>query len=167
MSDVNAAIALAVAFFSLLVPACFIPCDSNSDCNRGEACNVGTGKCEIQTDAGNPMAAYTGATPVVTFTMPLDGTVGVPPQSTLSIVFSTPMNALSLTSQTFVVVAPDGGAMEGTRVADPVLPIWTFTPVFSYANQQPTTVTITTGATSLVGTALATPYTFTFVSVTQ
>jgi hypothetical protein len=82
----------------------------------------------------------------------------------LSATFNEPMASATLTATTFTLSVTGGAAVDGTvTYAGDVA---TFTPSAALANSTSYTATITTGVTSMGGTALASNYVWTFTTIT-
>lgn len=101
--------------------------------------------------------------PTVVTTIPTNGATNVPVAQVLSATFSESMNAASINGSTFTVAGP-GGAVAGAVTYSGVTAV--LTPSVSLANNTTYTATITTGATSVAGTALAASYKWTFTTIT-
>jgi hypothetical protein len=120
--------------------------------------------------AGNPLAANfvwtftTGTIPRVTSTIPANGATGVPLNQKISATFSEPMNSTTITAATFTVTGPGGTSVAGavTYVAGSNTAI--FTPTANLTASTVYTATITTGATSALGNALAANFVWTFTT---
>jgi len=120
--------------------------------------------------AGNPLAANfvwtftTGTIPRVTSTIPVNGATGVPLNQKISATFSESMDSTTITAATFTVTGPGGTAVAGavTYVAGSNTAI--FTPTSSLTASKVYTATITTGATSALGNALAANFVWTFTT---
>ena len=104
----------------------------------------------------------TGAIPTVTSTVPANGATGVPLNQAISATFSEPMNPATITAATFTVTGPGATAVAGavTYVAASNTAI--FTPAANLTASTVYTATITTGAMSAGGDALAANYVWTF-----
>jgi O-glycosyl hydrolase len=103
--------------------------------------------------------------PTVTAVTPVNASTGVALNSTITATFSTSMSSSTITSSTFTLVAQGGSAITGTVSYNSGNNIATFTPTGPIANSTMYTATITTGATSSAGTALAANYTWSFTTV--
>ena len=86
--------------------------------------------------------------------------VGVSPNAQITVTFSEPMAALSITSGTTFTVTLGGIAVVGTVTS--VDDVATFTPTAPFLLDTTYTVTVTTAAKDVAGNALAAPYTWTF-----
>ena len=104
------------------------------------------------------------APPVVVSTIPANGATNVPVGQMLSATFSEAMSAATISASTFTLTGPGGAAMAGSVTYSGVTA--TFTPAASLANSTVYTATITTGATSVAGTPLASNYVWTFTTIT-
>jgi hypothetical protein len=104
------------------------------------------------------------APPVVVSTIPANGATNVPVGQMLSATFSEAMSAATIGASTFTLTGPGGAAVAGSVTYSGVTA--TFTPAASLANSTVYTATITTGATSVAGTPLASNYVWTFTTVT-
>jgi ice-binding like protein/Big-like domain-containing protein len=104
----------------------------------------------------------TGAIPTVTSTIPANGATGVPLNQAISATFSEPMNPATITTTTFTVNGPGATAVAGavTYVAASNTAI--FTPAANLTANTVYTATITTGAMSAGGDALAANFVWTF-----
>ena len=113
------------------------------------------------TDIITPPIVRDTTAPTVTATKPVNDAVGAALNSTLSITFSEPINAATLTSTT-VTVAGAGAAIAGSvTFSDSTA---TFTPAAALAGSTKFTVTITTGVKDLAGNGLATDYVWSFTT---
>ena len=111
-------------------------------------------------DGGTPTAAP--AAPTVTLTTPAALAVNVPRNPSVTAVFSGAMAPTTLNSTTFTLklgTAVVPALVTYTGLTATLLPTIALTPNTSY------TATITTGATSLIGTPLASAKTWTFTTV--
>jgi Ice-binding-like/Bacterial Ig-like domain len=108
----------------------------------------------------------TGTIPTVTSTIPVNGATGVPLNQKLSATFSEPMNPTTITTATFTVTGPGATAVAGavTYVAGSNTAI--FTPAANLTASTVYTATITTGAMSAGGNALAANFVWTFTTGT-
>lgn len=106
-------------------------------------------------------AAAAGDTPTVTSTTPADAAAGVALDTLITATFSLDMDGTTITDTTFTV--NDGSSnIEGTvSYADKVA---TFTPIAPLASDMSYTATITTGAASTAGLALAADKTWSFTT---
>ena len=98
----------------------------------------------LSSDPGSPAAA--GA--------------GVSPNAQITVMFSEPMAASSITSGTTFTVSLGGVAVAGTVTS--VDDVATFTPTLQLLLDTTYTATVTTAAKDVAGNALAAPYTWTF-----
>jgi len=102
--------------------------------------------------------------PAVVSTTPANGAANVSIGQMLSATFNEPMASATLTATTFTLSVTGGAAVDGTvTYAGDVA---TFTPSAALANSTSYTATITTGVTSMGGTALASNYVWTFTTIT-
>ena len=88
--------------------------------------------------------------------------VGVSPNAQITVMFSEPMAASSITSGTTFTVSLGGVAVAGTVTS--VDDVATFTPTVQFLLDTTYTVTVTTAAKDVAGNALAAPYTWTFTT---
>ena len=100
--------------------------------------------------------------PVVVSTVPANGAAGVALSSVITATFNETMNPATITSATFTLTAPGGLAISGTVVGSGLTA--TFTPMLPLASSTLYTATITTGAQSNLGIALAANYVWTFTT---
>lgn len=122
--------------------------------------------------AGNALAANfvwtftTGTIPRVTATIPANRATGVPLNQRISATFSEPMNPAAITTATFTATGPGGTAVAGavTYVAASNTAI--FTPAANLTASTIYTATITTGAMSALGNALAANFVWAFTTGT-
>jgi hypothetical protein len=121
------------------------------------AANVGGGAL-----ASNFVWTFTTPlTPSVTSTIPANGATFVPINQVLTAIFSEAMACSTLNASTFTLAGP-GGAVGGTVGCTSTSA--TFTPTSPLTNNTLYTATITTGATNVGGTALASNYSWTFTT---
>jgi len=125
-----------------------------------------------QSLAGTPLAAayvwtFTtiSPTPAVTATVPLNTATGVPVSQVLSATFNEAMNCTTLASPatTFTVTGPGTTAITGTVGCTGS--VATFTPGAALAVNTLYTATINTGAKDSAGTAMASSYVWSFLTV--
>ncbi|MGA2909601.1 MAG: Ig-like domain-containing protein [Terracidiphilus sp.] len=102
--------------------------------------------------------------PIVTATAPASGATGVNVANALSATFSQPMNSATLTASTFTLTGPGNTAVAGLISYNTGTSTATFTPNASLAYNTSYTATITTGATSAAGAALASNDAWTFTT---
>jgi hypothetical protein len=115
--------------------------------------------------APNPWSFTTGApAPAVTAVVPANGAASVSISQALSATFSEAMTPATISAATFTLTGPGGAAVAGTVTYSGG--VATFTPAVSLAYNTSYTATITTGATSLAGTPLASNYVWTFTTIT-
>lgn len=100
--------------------------------------------------------------PQVISTVPANGATVVAVGQILSATFSEAMNPATITGATFTLTGPGGTAVAGTVSYSGV--VATFTPAAPLAYSTVYTATITTGATSLAGTPLASNYVWSFTT---
>jgi Ice-binding-like/Bacterial Ig-like domain len=118
--------------------------------------------------AGNTLASNfvwtftTGAIPMVTSTIPANGATGVPLNQAVSATFSEPMNPATITAATFAVTGPGATAVAGTVTYVAASNTAIFTPTANLTANTVYTATITTGAMSAGGDALAANFVWTF-----
>jgi hypothetical protein len=120
--------------------------------------------------AGTPLAAnyvwtFTTITPppTVTAVFPANKATSVSIGQALSATFSEAMLASKINTTTFTVSGPNGPVSGSVTYSGTVA---TFTPKANLANNATYTATISTGAQSLAGTPLASPYVWTFTTIT-
>ena len=125
-----------------------------------------------QTSSGIPLAtdylwtfttAAAPGSPVVTVINPANEANGVAVEATLNATFSMAMNASTINSSTFKVAGPGGAAIAG--VVTYSAGTATLVPFTSLATNTTYVATITTGAQSSLGIALASDYVWTFTTV--
>jgi hypothetical protein len=104
------------------------------------------------------------AVPTVVSTSPATGAVGVPAAQVISATFTQPMTATTLTASTFTLTGPGGIAIAGTVATTTTTA--TFTPTLPLTLGTLYTATITTGAQSTSGIALAANSAWTFTTGT-
>jgi len=123
--------------------------------------------------AGTPLAANyvwtfrtvpAPAPPTVISTVPANLASSVPINQALSATFSVAMNPATIDATTFTLSGPGGVAVTGVVTYVPAGSVATFTPSANLTPSTLYTATITTGATDLVGTALAASYVWTFTT---
>ncbi len=123
-----------------------------------------TDAIDYSTVTGSVSVTVNPAGPTVTADTPT-GT-GVAITSAVTATFSETMNAATITSATFTLVAQGGAAVVGTVSYNAGTSTATFTPGANLSYNTTYIATITTGATNSTGTALAAPYTWMFTTVT-
>jgi len=106
----------------------------------------------------------TAPIPTVTTTAPANGATSVNIGNALTATFSQPMNSSTVTASTFTLTGPGNTAVAGLVSYNTGTSTATFTPNASLAYNTPYTATITTGATSAAGAALASNYVWTFTT---
>jgi hypothetical protein len=123
--------------------------------------------------AGTPLAANyvwtfrtvpAATSPTVISTVPANLASSVPINQALSATFSVAMNPATIDTTTFTLSGPGGVAVTGAVTYVPAGSVATFTPSANLTPSTLYTATITTGATDLVGTALAANYVWTFTT---
>jgi hypothetical protein len=102
--------------------------------------------------------------PTVISTVPANLATGVPTNRALSAAFSVAMNPATIDATTFTLTGPGGVVVPGAVTFVPAGSVATFTPTANLAPSRLYTATITTGATDLQGTALASNYVWTFTT---
>jgi len=100
--------------------------------------------------------------PTVSFTSPENGSIAVPFDRKISVVFSEQMEPTTLNTANFTVTGPGLTSVPGA--VTPVGSSATFTPINPLAAGTIYTATITTGAKDLAGNALASNYVWTFTT---
>ena len=120
--------------------------------------------------AGNALASNfvwtftTASIPTVTSTSPANGATGVPTNTKISATFSEAMNAATITPLTFTVTGPGTTPVAGTVTYFGGSNTATFTPAANLAVNTLFTATITTGAKSVPGNALAANFVWSFTT---
>jgi len=150
--------------------ATFTPA-ANLAYNTVYTATIGTGATNL---AGTPLAAnyvWTFRTlpaptpPTVIATVPVNGATAVPTNQILSATFSSAMSPATINATTFTLKATTSGtSVTGVVTYVAAGSVATFTPNASLAPTTQYTATITTGATDLSGTALASNYVWTFTT---
>ena len=148
--------------------ATFTP-TANLAYNTTYTATINTG---VTSSAGTALAApytwsfTTAAPPVPTVlsTVPISGATGVNISNALTATFSQPMNSSTITASTFTLTGPGNTAVAGTVIYNSGTSTATFTPTSALAYTTPYTATITTGAQSSAGAALASNYVWTFTT---
>jgi hypothetical protein len=108
----------------------------------------------------NPWTFTTGTianatAPTITLTNPADGAMSVPIDTTINATFSTAMNPVTITTETFLVtVTADGTPVSGTVAYDVASKIATFTPSSNLAASTQFTATISPTVQDLAGNSL-------------
>lgn len=115
-------------------------------------------------DTSDIGADGTGAVLAVTSTTPVNGATAVALNAPITATFSEALDPLTLTATTFTVTQA-GAAVPGTSTCAGATAI--FTPASLLAPSTPYTATITSGARSMSGSALASPRQWTFTTWTQ
>lgn len=106
------------------------------------------------------------APPVIDSTTPAPKATGFAINQPVTATFSEAMNATTINSSTFTLTAPGGGMVSGSVTYSSNGDVATFTPSAVLVYNTTYTATITTGATSAAGAALAADYTWTFTTGT-
>lgn len=101
--------------------------------------------------------------PTVSTASPTIGSTGVSLTAPVTVTFSEAMTASSINSSTFTL-SSSGGAVAGTVTYSSSTNTATFTPSANLANSTKYTATITTGAQSASGAALAAAYSWSFTT---
>ncbi len=104
--------------------------------------------------------------PAVTAVTPLSSSTTAAINTTLTATFNQAMMSSTITALTFTLTGPGNTSVQGTVSYNAGTSVATFTPAANLAYNTAYTATITTGATSSAGTALAANYTWTFTTVT-
>jgi O-glycosyl hydrolase len=133
---------------------------------------VATLNASIMSSSGVALAPYTWSfttaaapVPTVTTTVPTSGATGVNVGNALTATFSQPMNSATLTASTFTLATTSGNTpISGLIAYNTGTSTVTFTPNASLAYNTSYTATITTGAESSAGAALASNYAWTFTT---
>jgi O-glycosyl hydrolase len=104
------------------------------------------------------------AAPTVAATVPAKNAMGVSINQAITATFSEQMNSATLTGSTFTLSAAGGGSVSGLIVYSTATATVTFTPNAALNYETLYTATITTGATSSGGVALASNYSWSFTT---
>jgi hypothetical protein len=132
---------------------------------KPDATYTGTVATSVKDVAGNSLqVAYvwsfnTGVTPAVLSTDPIDNATGVPLNKVVAATFNEPMDPLTVNSSTFTLM---DGASQVLGTVNYAGTTATFTPTSNLVSGTTYTATITTGAQSLSGVAIASDYVWTF-----
>jgi hypothetical protein len=127
----------------------------------------------VQDPAGTSLAANyawsfrtapVAGPPTVISTIPMNLATGVPTNQAVSATFSAAMSPATIDSATFTLSGPGGIAVVGAVSYVPAGSVATFTPTAGLLPSTVYTATITTGATDLEGTALASNYVWSFTT---
>lgn len=104
--------------------------------------------------------------PTVIFTIPADGSTGVPINRKVSAAFSEPMSAATITAGSFLLQGPGATVVTASTITyDPTTRVALFTPTGGVLlNSTTYRGTITVGAKNPAGTALASNYIWTFTT---
>jgi len=119
------------------------------------------GSCKDSDDGSAPNIINL-AVPVTT--APVDGATDVPINRKITATFNEAMSPATLNATTFTVTGPDAAPISGTVTYAEVGTTATFTPDVSLVNSTKFTATITTGAKSLTGHALAGNFLWSFTT---
>lgn len=106
--------------------------------------------------------------PTASTPIPLDHAIGVPVNTPVTAIFSEAVDPLTLTAASFLLECPAGTPMTGTVVYGVTGNVATFTPTpgtLPYNTQ--CRATLTTDVKDLAGNALASPYSWTFLTATD
>jgi O-glycosyl hydrolase len=106
----------------------------------------------------------TAPIPAVTATTPGSGVTGVNVNNALTATFSVPMNSSTITASTFTLTGPGSTAVAGLVTYNTGTSTATFTPNASLTYGTTYTAAITTGAQSSAGAALASNYSWSFMT---
>lgn len=113
-------------------------------------------------DSSSTTTASTAVAPTVVVTTPDNNVTSVPTNRKISVTFSTPMNAATITTSTFTLSA--GGVPVTGTVAYYNEKTAIFSPDANLTDSTVYTATITTGAKNVAGTALAANYVWHFTT---
>ena len=117
----------------------------------------------VPNDADRTIDAGSPTTPTIAANTPISGATGVPLNSNVSATFSEPMNAATMNATTFTVTSGDPAvAVPGTVIYTGVLA--TFWPAEQFTMDTMYSATVTDGATSAAGVALAADYSWRFTT---
>ena len=105
------------------------------------------------------------AGPTVASVTPSNGATGAAVNTVLTATFGQAMNATTINSSTFTLMAQGGSAVSGTVTYATSGSVATFTPTAALASNTVYTATVTTGATDKTGAALAANYIWTFTTI--
>jgi hypothetical protein len=120
--------------------------------------------------AGNALASNfvwtfsTGTIPTVTSTIPVNGATSVPLNQKITATFSEPMNPATISGTTFTLTGPGATAVAGAVAYAAGSNTAIFTPTANLTASTLYTATITTGAMSAGGNALAANFVWTFTT---
>lgn len=112
------------------------------------------------TDDGPTQGGDTTA-PTVSTESPAAGATNVDVSAVVSVAFSEPMNAATITTSTFTLTGPGGGVTGAVALTGNTA---TFTPAAPLAYLTEYTALVTTGVTDLAGNALAANHAWTFTT---
>jgi len=119
--------------------------------NGGIACGSNAGNCVWTFTTG---AAKAVVSPEIVSTVPANAAAGVPLNQAVSATFTESMDPSTITTDTFTLAGPGGGAVVGTVSYDAINFIATFTPLLPLTASTTYIATITSGATDLAGNPL-------------
>lgn len=111
-----------------------------------------------------PFTTTTAPVPTVSTTVPASGATSVNINNALTATFSVPMSSSTLTTSTFTLTGPGNAPIGGLISYNTGTSTATFTPNAALAYSTSYTATITTGAQSSNGVALASNYVWTFTT---
>ncbi len=117
-------------------------------------------------DRDHGAAASAGTVPTVIYTIPADGSTGVPINRKISAAFSEPMSSATITALgTFTVTGPGATPVTALTITyDAASRIALFTPSSNLLNNTTYTGTITVAAKNVASTALANNFVWTFTT---
>jgi hypothetical protein len=122
----------------------------------------GTTSSTLYTSTFTTSGEASVATPTAALLTPTSGATGVLTTTAVQLQFSSPMNAISLTSQTIALSVSGGAAVPGTVTVNPAGTVATFMPSAALATSTTYSIIIGSGATDLTGrTANYTQFSFT------
>jgi O-glycosyl hydrolase len=165
----GAAISGTVSYNSSNQTATFTP-NSSLAYNTTYTATITTG---AQSSQGTALAqnytwSFTTATapiPTVSNVSPTSGATGVTVSTAVTATFSQPMNLATITGSTFTLTGPGGVAVAGSVSYNSATQTASFDPTASLAYGSTYTATVTTGAASSAGVALAANYTWSFTTL--
>ena len=170
----GAAVAGAVSYAATGSIATFVPSASLATSTTYVA-TITTGAQDTASPSNSLLANYvwtfttspaaTVIVPVVTGSNPANGATGVALTTAFSATFSTVMNSSTLNANTLKLSGPGGVAVSGTVAYTQAGSVASFTPTLPLANNTTYVATVTTGAQSQAGVALATNFVSTFTTV--
>ena len=137
---------------------------SRTDANTGRDSSTGTGDGGTGEGGADGAIVTPDTTPPTVASSdpgsPAAAGAGVSPNAQISVTFSEPMAALTITGATTFTVSLGGVPVTGSVAY--VDNVATFTPTLPLALDTTYTVTMTTAATDVAGNAMAAPYTWSF-----